>query len=263
MSGKVNQLAQTSRLVFPWPRQHDLHLLLPVMIGLALVLHIGALLLFQLIYPRATTGEPASARVLVPGPQTPGWENTRVWVEAADPSIFAATRPEEPLGSLQSPRPFIPSYMQSSLQLRLPEDSALELPSLRLGQMHPIVESWKPPRISSEPSTQPPANIARFVVNGEPSRSISLPPDFPEQPNGLPTSPAIYLVRYGEDGAVRSLFLQSASGSSSWDSWSGDALYREKFNMPANSAGWAWISVHLEKSPAPPLPDSEPPQLLP
>lgn len=263
MIADAKNFALTKRLVFPWPRRYEHDLLLPAMIGVALIFHISALTLVQLIYPEATAGEPPSARVLVPGPKTPGWQSAKVWIDAADPSIFAPIRPEEPLNVLQSPRAFTPSYMQRCLQLRLPEDSFLELAELRTLQLPPVLTSGNASAPSSEPLVQTTELVAQLAVNGAPGRSIPLGHELSEKIHSPPIPSAVFLIHLGEDGSVRNLFLQSSSGFPEWDFAASDIVRREKFDPAFNSFSWAWVSVQLEKSTAAKHPDSATPTLQP
>jgi hypothetical protein len=257
MSVRTDRSPATAKLVFAWPTQHEVHLLLPAMIALALVLHICALLLFQLIYPEANSAQPEAARVLVPGARTPDWKSSIAWIQAADPAIFASTRTEEVLPIPPSPRPYVPSFMGSRLELRLPDESESELPAPGLMKLPQVASANKASTGSAEPAPSPEKKSVRLTINGKPASLDSFVRHSEKIPDAQPSAPAFFLAFVGEDGTLRNLFLQSTSGSAAWDSWAADALSSETIDVAAESSPWVWIAVELEKTPALPLPGAD------
>lgn len=250
-------------LVFDWPRPHELHLMLPGMILVALGLHFVALMLFQLVYPQPNGMEPPAGRVMIPTNRTPGWAAASVWVDAADPSIFAPMRPEELLAPLTSPRPFVPSFMQRALKPMLPGEvdfapplpGAMGLP-LAFGASADISNAASPPESNG-------TLVARLVVNGESLAVLPLERQADALAGAFPTGPAFLLARLDDDGVLRSVFLQSSSGSVVWDKLAVELLKTRGAGVLRGDSPWAWVSLELQSLPESMVPEKNIPPLDP
>jgi hypothetical protein len=248
-------------LIFSWPRAHDLHLLLPAMIGLALVLHLGALLLFHLIYPDPNPESVPQGRVLVPTTATPGWSTARFWVEAADPSIFAPTRAEESLPALVETVTFEPSFMAGTMQPQFPGTPDFSPPAVSMASPpFPVAYLHHQTPVAAPASQTTPT--VRILEQGAPAaftphESLVFPEFRP-----IPGSPSLFLAGIGSDGLVFHVFLQQASGSPAWDDWAAAWLRGGRFAPSDEELRWSWISImpdYVEAKES--LPVDEPPVL--
>lgn len=232
--------ADTHGLVFAWPEHWHLTGALPGMILLAAVLHLGAALLFQLVYPIA--GSSASERAAVfqwPANPPPGF-----LLDLENPALFSPAQGDTSLPALAFPVDYFPSFDQSRAVLAIPEKpvSDLLLPAAQaLGApARPVFSSASP---SAAPVPTPGWGVY-WNVSGDLLLQTETPPQ--ELPEAMRMAAGgTWWVGVDAEGLVRAVFLLHSSDSEAWDQAAESLLRQKHFSRRAEALPSESVRNHL------------------
>ena len=224
-------------LIFEWPGRHHLHLMLPVTILLAAILHAGLFFMFSIIYPRpeSTRLDPAQVCYIPPGSADAA--RLEGLLRSSDPAVFAPGRGLD-LPELPQAVAYIPRYSS--------DRPALDpLPRL-ISTARPQFAGPVPVRrenLKTSGSPTPPA-LTRLVSSDAFSSRIPALPEgavFPV-PQGFDPEPAVFLVALREDGQVSHVFQQHSSGNSLLDLKAASLLRGLKFAPEPSGVAWGFVA---------------------
>jgi hypothetical protein len=226
-------------MIFEWPGRHHLHVMLPLTILLAALLHAGLFFLFSIIYPHPQNGGPDPAQIAFIPPGSPDADRLAALLESSDSAVFAPGRGLD-LPAPVPPTAYIPSYATDhpvldplpQIQAESASKPAVAGPvRLRVPQLPPTALPPAPTRLISSDAL---ASRLPALPNGV---LFSVPPGFDPEP-------ATFLVAIRGDGRVSHIFLQHSSGNPSLDDRASDLLRGLKF-VPAE-AGEDWGLLTLQ-----------------
>lgn len=226
-------------LIFEWPGRHHLHLMLPVTILLAAILHAGLFFVFSIIYPRAENAGPDPAQVYFIPPGTADAARLEGLLRYSDPAVFAPGR------GLDLPEPFppvayVPRYASDKPTLDpLPRLTKSDFPRAVFSGPVPVrQESHKSAGAPPLPST------TRLVSTDALSARISALPEGTAFliPQGFDPEPAVFLVAVREDGQAAHIFQQHSSGNSLLDLKAASLLRGMKFVPDPSGGSWGFVT---------------------
>ncbi|MEI8310395.1 MAG: hypothetical protein WCH98_06535 [Verrucomicrobiota bacterium] len=224
-------------LIFEWPGRHHLHLMLPVTILLAAILHAGLFFVFSIIYPRpeSTRLDPAQVSYVPPGSADAA--RLEGLLRSSDPAVFAPGRGLD-LPELPPPVAYIPRYSS--------DRPALDPLPRQINTVRPQFAGPVPVRKETlKPSGElPPPALTRLVSSDAIFPRIPALPEasvFPV-PQGFDPEPAVFLVALREDGRVSHIFQQHSSGNSLLDLKAADLLRGLKFAPDPSGVSWGFVA---------------------
>lgn len=195
---------------------------LPLFVIFSLVAHIGALVVFQIIYPPSATGLRRSAEVYFLKPGSAEAKKLTPWLDSADPALSSrflaadhplfAQAPLEYVPSFDLLRPHIPTLPAEPL---VPETSIHLRPTPRPSPNVPMVAS---------PQTK--VTFSELLT----SRKFEPEPDFRFAPiQGDNLENPIFSVAVADDGRPLFVLLERSSGQTELDVRAREYLLRGRF----------------------------------
>ncbi|MCK9589556.1 MAG: hypothetical protein WC076_10215 [Terrimicrobiaceae bacterium] len=224
-------------LIFEWPGRHHLHLLLPVTIVLAALLHAGLFFVFSIIYPQSESAGPDPAQACFIPPGAADAPRLEALLRSSDPAVFAPGR------GLDLPEPvppvaYIPRYASDKPALDpLPPSSKPDFPRRAFAGPVPVRQGNAMPAVS-------PPSPTRLVSSDALSTRI---PALPEGtvfliPQGFDPEPAVFLVALRADGRVAHVFQQHSSGNALLDLKAASLLRGLQFAPDPSAGSWGFVT---------------------
>ncbi len=102
------------RLLFDWPTRHHVHLLLPITIALALVIHAASFFFFRVSYPLEQGRQVRSAEVIFLQPGSPQAKALEPMIAASNPALFSPAGPSELQSRLSSQAVYSAQFDQAA-----------------------------------------------------------------------------------------------------------------------------------------------------
>lgn len=242
--------ARRRALIFHWREGHHVHLMLPAMILLAVGVHVGALLLFRLVYPepQSRVFRPVVAYIL---PSEGEFAASGPWMATSDPALFSSTIPDEKLGGQASVVEYVPSFdqVQATLRPLAVREASKEVLRGNFGSADWVLEARDMGLAEEEKEGGKEEEGVVLRVSGD-LGEVVVPRDFP-----LPMAADAGVVRplgfwVGVDGAGKlvALFLGQSSGVPEWDRRVEAALKKASFAEREGSEGirWGYLSVYAQ-----------------
>ena len=225
------------QLIFEWPGRHHLHLMLPVTILLAAILHAGLFFVFSIIYPHPEGARLDPAQVCYIPPGSPDAARLEGVLRSSDPAVFAPGRGLD-LPSLPPPVAYVPRYTSDKPKLDpLPRITN----STRTQFAGPVPVQGE----GRKPAAAPPSlSLTRLVSDQALSARIPALPEgtvFPI-PGGFDPEPAVFLVALRENGQASHVFQQHSSGNSLLDLKAADLLRGLKFSPVPSGTAWGFVT---------------------
>ncbi len=226
-------------LIFEWPGRHHLHLLLPLTILLAALLHAGLFFVFSIIYPRPenTALEPAQVYFISPGSEDAA--RLEMLMHSSDSAVFAPGR------GLDLPEPVPPVAYTPQYDSDKPALAPLPAPERALTQAPlfsgPVPLGGKKPKATSPAAAPAPTKlISSDTLAG---RIPSLPEGIVFQiPLGVDPEPAVFLVAVRGDGRTSHVFPQHSSGDASLDLRAAAVLRGLIFSPDPAGESWGFVT---------------------
>lgn len=224
-------------LIFEWPGRHHLHLMLPVTIVLAAVLHAGLFFLFSILHPSPRSARLDSTQVFYIPPGSAEAARLEGLLRSSDPAAFAPGRGLH-LPQLPTPVAYTPRYMADRPELA-PLPRLIKTTHPRLAGPVPVgMDKWK------SAGTPPQPSRTRLVSTD--SLSWRIPP-LPEGmvfpiPQGFDPEPAIFLIALREDGRTAHVFQQHSSGNSLLDLKAAALLRGLLFTPHPSGDSWGFVT---------------------
>lgn len=226
-------------LIFAWPGRHQLHLLLPLTILAAAILHAGLFFVFSIIYPRPENSGPDPAQIFFIMPGSADASRLEGVIRSSDPAVFAPGR------GLDLPEPvppvtYTPQYASDKPLLDpLPPDAKSDAPLPAFSGPVPVR------RDRAKASGLPPARVPTKLTSAD-SLAGRLPA-LPENsvfsiPQGFDPEPAVFLVSVRGDGRVSHLFQQHSSGNAALDLRAAGVLRGLKFAPGPEPDSWGFVT---------------------
>ncbi|MFA7343814.1 MAG: hypothetical protein WC003_05875 [Terrimicrobiaceae bacterium] len=236
-------------LIFEWPVRHHLHLMLPVTILLAGMVHAGLFFLFSIIYPRPESARIDSAQVCYIPPGTAEAGRLEGLLRSSDPSVFAPGRGLD-LPGFPPPVAYVPRYASDKPTLDL-------LPRLT-NSMRPQFAGPVPVRKDGPVSAGASPFPSRTKLVSSDAFSARIP-SLPEGtvfpiPQGFDAEPAVFLIALRENGQIAHVFQQRSSGNSRLDLKAASLLRSLKFSPDPSGASWGFVTYQwgTDVQPVPP-----------
>ena len=226
------------QMIFEWPGRHHLHLMLPVTILLAAILHAGLFFVFSIIYPRAENAGPDPAQVYFIPPGTADASRLEGLLRYSDPAVFAPGR------GLDLPEPFhpvayVPRYASDKPVLD-PLPTKSDFPRPVFAGPVPVRQEG---RKSAAVSPCCPSSTRLVSADALSARIPALPEGTAYLiPQGFDPEPAVFLVAVREDGQVAYVFQQHSSGNSLLDLKAASLLRRVKFVPDPSGGSWGFVT---------------------
>jgi len=226
-------------LIFEWPGRHHLHLLLPVAVLGAILVHLALFFLFSISYPRPDQGAVNSPEVFVVLPGSAGFARLAALLDSEDPSVFAPARGLPAAESLRAD--YTPQYALAKAALEpLPEPTSS--PVRRRPAFGPVSLRLGEPPERPTPGSPP---SMRLAASGVLATRI---PSLPSEPSLWPASgtnpgPVEFLAVVRPDGSIAHLFPQQSSGSEEFDRRALDAVRQLKFAPGSSNPAWGILTL--------------------
>jgi hypothetical protein len=230
---------ETAPGLLPTYRESPVSWLLLGFIGLSIVVHGFAFLVFQVVYPQRVTIPPPRMQVALLTPTSPENEAILRWVAAEDPALSTA-------GSVATPPrlyevPFKPSFAT----LRTPPRTMPVTAEPPVAPPSPITLPLLTP---PGETAAPPAESAPAPSTATFSSPLAQRPFTPAGPltarATTPLQPALFLIAVSETGEIRQLFRQRSSGDPAADDAAADFLTGGRFAAaPERPLTWATATV--------------------
>jgi len=225
----------SARLIFDWPGRHQLHLVLPFMLILAAMFHIGIFFVFSIVYPISEGERPDPISAYFPLVGSEDAKRLAVLLPADDPAIFAPGRGEA------TPAPITVAYLPTYAAT----GSALA-PLPPLAPPRPAAESnfgsVRMP-VSPKPVALPPLPTRLEASASLAARTPALPAGSQFATSGrIPPDALRFLVNVRADGKVAHVFLQDSSGDTALDASAADVLAKLAFATSDAEATWGDVS---------------------
>jgi len=229
-------MSDGTRLIFDWPGRHNLQLVLPLTIALAIILHLGVFFVFSIVYPNKGGEGPDYASVYFPLPGSLDADRLKALLQIADPATFAPGWGQS--ADVSSASKYLPTYAAPDLKLEglPPQNRTPQAYRAPLGAV-------EIPKLKIEVPESPSALGTRLVVSSTlAGREPAMPGDVRFVSSGrLPADSPRFLISVAPDGAVTNVFLQSSSGNTDLDGSAARQLARMSFR--AADAGTIWGDV--------------------
>ncbi len=234
-----------SPLIFDWPAQNQIHVLLPLAICVSAAIHLGFLFVFRIVHPEPGPGKmlPAAVWVLQEGMESTS--KLGAWLSSSDPAHFSAIKADRSLLREVFTVEYTPSFDSEIDPLILP---VLETPQ-------PIPQALDPPTAIRLYQTPRSGNARvtdqkeRIIVTGEEFRAIHFPVaqgDWPPVGSDSPVDPSWFLLAVAPDGNVRLVFLERTSGNPDLDLFATNAFRKARVDLHGQPTEWTWgrVAVH-------------------
>jgi len=233
---------QDLRLGFEWPSRQAVHVVLPVALVLSVLLHLGAVFLFD-VRPRAVAEAPVRVGAVVYFLSADTGADPALIRESAarDPSLYSpsvGSLPESPVLGATS---YDPLYLSSEAEFQA---RPIDPPPAGIAVV-PVEPIRNPAAIATEaplPSAAP--SRVRFAQSLE----SLLPPgtasdvQFPDYTQDRAPAPCRFLIGVSVEGQVEFSFLLESSGVEDVDEAAQRFLHRLEF-LPAKSPDVLWDVV--------------------
>jgi hypothetical protein len=222
-------------LIFEWPGRHHLHLMLPVTIVLAAILHAGLFFVFSIIYPRPESARLDSARVCYIPPGSADAARLEGLLRSSDPAVFAPGRGLN-LPELPPPVAYIPRYTS--------DQPALDPLPRPISTARPRLAGPVPVRKEKLKAEGAPPSLTKLVSTDTLSERIPALPEgmvFPV-PLGFDPEPAVFLVALRGDGRTAHVFQQHSSGNSLLDLKAAGLLRGLRFAPDPSGDSWGFVT---------------------
>ena len=238
-------------LIFEWQGRHHLHLMLPVTIVLAGILHAGLFFAFSILYPRPENTGPNPAQFFFIPAGSPDATRLHALLRSSDPAVFA------PGLGLDLPDPFppvayVPRYVSDQPALvSLPPAAKTDFPAS--APAGPVVIRDRNPK--SAPLDQVPAPTKLVGSGLLAKRTPLLPKDtvFMVAP-GFDPEPAVFLVSVRADGQVGHIFQQHGSGDAALDAKATNLLRWNRFSPVPSGSEWGFVTFQWGRDVRPQMP---------
>lgn len=195
--------------------------LLPLFIIVSLAVHVGALALFQIVYPSPPAKVRRSAEVYFLKPSGEAVEALGPWLAASDPALYSRFQTDSRTPMAEPTLEYVPSF-------------DLQRPTWKVLPPRPLTPNRRIDLPSGEALTPPlPTGTARLRVDFSgklANRSFAPPsPPAPLPPAGeIPESP-IFSLAVAADGRPLYVFLEHSSGFPELDTATREYLQRGHF----------------------------------
>jgi hypothetical protein len=197
--------------LFPPHREGRAGVLL-AFVGLSLVAHAVAFLLFQVVYPQRVTIPPPRVQVALLNGSTPELQGVLRWVAAEDPALAAASPAAIPPSLFEVP------YRPSFSTLRTPPRSMPAEAERPEPAPSPIVLPLLPDTApAASPSPPVAAGPSTITLAGALAGRAFTPKGELRVRASAPLQPALFLVGASPRGAMRHVLLQRSSGDPAAD----------------------------------------------
>jgi hypothetical protein len=224
------------RMIFDWPGRHNLNVVLPVTVLLAVILHVGVFFVFSIVYPVTESAGPEPAEFFFPLPGSADEARLKQIVPVNDPTLFAPGG-----GGMREGLPF--GTYRPTFDSPDPQPEALPVPA----------DDEAPPVLAGGPVVVPRERESRRTVQRPSTRlvlSSSLGATAMELPAGTVffadgrtvPDPARFLVAVRADGTVANRFLQVSSGSPDLDREAAKVLGRLEFPPAGREVRWGDVT---------------------
>lgn len=232
-------------LVFDWPARYQLRPALALLLALSLGIHVGALAVFQIVYPdpEGMGPRPAEAALLIPGSEQAG--GVMPWLLAADPALMSRTRAADRRLFEVEPLPYRPSYATGPPTIdSLPRLPAPDFPSGRQSPgpvqvVDPLAPVAHPREFAPRPSV--------ITLLDELDGWEGIPAPRVAGAEGMPQRPTEFLAA-AVPGAFRHLFLLRGSGVPTLDDAALTALLESSPTPPTqwevDEVAWGRMLIH-------------------
>ena len=224
-------------LIFEWPGRHHLHLMLPVTIVLAAIVHAGLFFLFSIIYPRPESARLDSAQVFYIPPDSADAALLEGVMRSSDPAVFAPGRGVN-LPGLPQPVAYIPRYTSDKPEL----DPLPRLIITTRPRPAGPVPIWREKLKAPE---APPVSSRTKLVSTDPlSKRLPALPEgviFPIT-QGFDPEPAVFLIALREDGRTSHVFQQHSSGNSLLDIKAAGLIRGLQFAPDPSGDSWGFVT---------------------
>jgi len=231
------------KLLFDWPGGQHVQLLLPTMIVFAALAHLGALLLFSLVYPEPSAGLLRPGEVYLLGREDiSGGTVDRSWIVSTDPAIFSPTTPDRHLGNLLQQQEYEPGFDQVTPDLLPWEETPYPaLPPIEL-PVRPLRIEWQGSREEGGAEKRVAAAKTRLHALGA-FEEVSWPEGLEWGPvvGSAPPTNAWFLLAIDPQGTARHIFLERSSGYSLLDDQAEYQLKHLSFPPDTNASGLRWV----------------------
>lgn len=224
------------RMLFDWPGRHNLNVVLPVTVLLAVILHVGVFFVFSIVYPVTESAGPEPAEVFFPLPGSSDEARLKAIVPLNDPTLFAPGR-----GGTEEGLPFgayRPTFDSADLRPEaLPVSPKEEVTPVVAGGPVVVPRERGPRRAVPSPST-------RIVVSPSlGATAVELPAGTGFFTDGRTVpEPARFLVAVRPDGTVSNRFLQVSSGNPDLDDEAAKVLARLEFPPAGEGVRWGDVT---------------------
>lgn len=222
-------------LTFDWPTRHRIHLLLPLALLIAALLHGAIFFLFSVKYPISRSDGPNQARLYFLPDSSPEYFRIEAALYSSDPALFAPGRGLPELEALPSVT-YTPQYGNTNLELE-------ELP---VGQLKPLAErAFKGPvqiphLKKPKPTAQPP-HPTRIIASYEIQARFQEPLDTPKFQirSTMPLETATFMIALSPEGQVLHAIPDKTSGDSVLDDAAMSYLRMLRF-LPSQKPDTTW-----------------------
>jgi len=235
-------------LIFEWPGRHHLHILLPIVLVAAAVVHAGLFFLFSIIYPPQESGTIDTAKVFFVATGSPESAPLSALLKSADPAVFAPGR-GLPLGDVAAFEQYTPKYDTARVVLDpLPEAPAVVPRAFSAPGPVPVFG-----QAGARPPSRPAPPSVRLTATGAlESRVPVLPPGAEVQPPaGSDPGSAVFFTAVRADGSVAHLFSQQSSGNEELDRKAAGVLRGLRFSNGPDRLAWGFVTFQWG-NPSPP-----------
>jgi hypothetical protein len=235
-------IAEEEPRTFPAYAERPFSWVLLGFIGLSLLVHAFAFLVFQVVYPQRVTIPPPSVQVSLLNPDTPEQQAILRWVDAEDPALVATGAVAIPPSLFEVP------YKPSYAALRTPPRN-LPVPSERPEQPpSPLSLPLRLPGEATPKRTAPDSSATAPLTSAEfggllASRGFRPSGELHAQATA-PLEPPTFLIAVNAAGQVRNVFRQQSSGDDAADQAASDYLAHGTFSArPGTAVTWGLATI--------------------
>ena len=232
---------KTPLLTFDWPARHRIHLLLPLAVLIAALLHTAIFFLFSLKYPVSRSDGPNQARLYFLHHSSPEYPKIESALHSSDPALFAPGRGLAELEDLPTAS-YKPQYEKAVLEwaepplgIRRPEEKQISKGPVRI----PVQQLSTPASLPPQPT--------RLRASTEISARL---PETPATPkfqikSSLPLETATFMIAITPEGQVLHSIPDKSSGDAGLDRAAMAFLRTLRF-LPSENPGTAWGFVEFQ-----------------
>jgi hypothetical protein len=229
------------RLLFDWPTRHHVHLLLPITIALALVIHAASFFFFRVSYPLEQGRQMRSAEVIFLQPGSPQAKALEPMIAASDPALFSPAGPSELQNRLSSQAVYSAQFDQASPPLAAKPVDSSQGPKFTFFAASPV--AVKASEANGKP--QAPAIKTFIKVTGALEGREFSPAKEPTYSTASEISlqPAEFSVSVAPDGTIMHVFPVRGSGDETIDQTALRTLLAGKFSSASGGEAPVWGTV--------------------